>query len=184
MLTTPHAMPGADTSWSCIVSAEGVRVTRRSPPPGALADGEAPLSIHGLDLEPDPRAPGLARQFVREHVPNLPAETEDSLLLLTSELVSNAVLHARTPIRLDVVVTERSVTVAVHDLDLAVPLQDPYASSREGGWGLELVAALADASATTSDDDGKTAWFRLSRGDAPAVGDGAAARTDSARRDS
>lgn len=171
---------------------EGVRVpTRPTPnhrpadlPPEALPDGEALLSSHQLDLEPVPRAAGEARRFVREHVPELPEETQDSLMLLTSELVSNAVLHARTPIQIDVLVTEQTVTVAVHDLDLALPLQDPYASTREGGWGLELVAALADASATISDAEGKTAWFRLSRGDAPAVLDGAAARADSARRDS
>jgi anti-sigma regulatory factor (Ser/Thr protein kinase) len=150
----------------------------------ALSDGDVALSSHRLDLEPVPRAPGDARRFVRRHVPELPEETADSLLLLTSELVSNAVLHARTPIRLDVVVSEQAVTVAVHDLDLARPQQDPYPSGREGGWGLELVSVLADASATVSDADGKTAWFRLLRGEAHPVHDGAAARADSARRDS
>jgi anti-sigma regulatory factor (Ser/Thr protein kinase) len=156
----------------------------RALPPGALPDGDAPLSSHELDLDPVPRAPGLARRFVLEHARDLPEETADSLMLLTSELVSNAVLHARTPIHLKVVVSERAVAVAVHDLDLVLPPQDPYNPAREGGWGLELVAALADASATSSQVDGKTAWFRLSRGDAPAVLDGAAARADSHRRDS
>ena len=51
--------------------------------------------------------------------------------------------------------------MTVHDLDLARPEQDPYAS-REGGWGLGLVSALAEGAAMDSDPDGgKTAWFRL-----------------------
>jgi two-component sensor histidine kinase len=144
-----------------------------------------PLSSHQLDLDPVPRAPGLARRFVEEHAPALPDETVDSLLLLTSELVSNAVLHARSAIDLNIVVTEQAVIVAVHDLDLVTSKQDPYASAREGGWGLELVTALAEASAMDPDPSGgKTAWFRLPRGDAQPVLDGAAARTDSGRRDS
>jgi two-component sensor histidine kinase len=143
------------------------------------------VSIDRLELEPVPRAAGLARRFVSERAPDLPEETAHSLMLLTSELVSNAVMHARTTIELGIVVTEQSVVVAVHDLDLASPLQEPYAATREGGWGLELVAVLAEASAMTPHPEaGKTAWFRLSRSDAHPVLDGAAARADSARRDS
>jgi len=117
-----------------------------------------------------------ARRFVLEHAPDLPVETQDSLVLLTSELVTNAVLHARTAIELGIAVGEDSVLVTVHDLDLARPEQDPYAS-REGGWGLGLVAALAEVSALHTDPDGgKIAWFRLRRTGAPPVADGAAAR--------
>src|SRR4051812_17210680 len=99
---------------SCGTAAEGVRVPARALPPRALGDEAVPLSSHHLDLEPEPRAAGLARQFVREHAPELPGETADSLMLLTSELVSNAVVHARTAIELTIVVTQQSVVVAVH----------------------------------------------------------------------
>jgi two-component sensor histidine kinase len=160
-------------------------VVTRVLPPGVLPEGEVPVSSHQLALDPVPRAAGTARRFVSEHAPALPEETTGSLLLLTSELVSNAIVHARTAIDLNIVVTEQSVIVAVHDLDLATPLQAPYAAVREGGWGLELVAALADATAMNTDPNGgKTAWFRLSRGGSHPVLDGAAARADSGRRDS
>lgn len=160
-------------------------MTGRSLPPGALAVGDVPRFSGSLGLEPVARAAGLARRFVRDHAPELPEETADSLLLLTSELVSNAVVHARTAIDLTFVVTEEAVIVAVHDLDLAGPLQDPYAAHREGGWGLELVSVLAEAWAMHPHrEGGKTVWFRLARGAAPTVLDGAAARTDSGRRDS
>ncbi|MCW2778764.1 MAG: regulatory protein [Frankiales bacterium] len=139
-------------------------------------DGDAVQTMHHLHLDPLPRLVGDARRFVDSHAPELPAETHDALLLLTSELVTNAVLHARTPIELGITVTEHAVLVTVHDLDLARPAQRPY-DGREGGWGLGLVAALADASdLETHDGDGKTAWFRVSRGAPAEVLDDAAAR--------
>jgi two-component sensor histidine kinase len=144
--------------------------------PGALRPGDHVRESHHLHLDPVPRLVADARRFVLQHAPDLPADTQDSLVLLTSELVTNAVLHARTAIDLGITIADDCVVVTVHDLDLARPEQDPYAG-REGGWGLGLVAALAEGSATTSDPGGgKTAWFRLARTPAPAVQDGAAAR--------
>lgn len=151
--------------------------------PGVLPADDAVEVRHHLHLEPVPRAPGAARRFVREHAPDLPAETGDALLLLTSELVSNAVLHARTELEVGLVVAEHSVVVVVHDLDLASRLQEPYAE-REGGWGTNLVSALAQSwSSAPHAEGGKSVWFRLLREEAPHVLDGAAARDDADRRD-
>lgn len=144
--------------------------------PGALAPGDHVRASHHLHLAPVPRLVSDARRFVLEHAPELPPETQDSLLLLTSELVTNAVLHARTEIELGITIGDDSIVVAVHDLDLARPAQDPYAP-REGGWGLGLVAALAETSAMHTDPGGgKVAWFRLGRTGTSPVSDGAAAR--------
>ncbi|CAA9355569.1 MAG: Serine phosphatase RsbU, regulator of sigma subunit [uncultured Nocardioidaceae bacterium] len=152
-------------------------------PPGAIGEGDVVQASHYLQLEPVPHAPGQARSFVRSHAPDLPQETVESLLLLTSELVTNAVLHARTTIRVGVVVGQEWIAVGVHDLDLMTGLQEPYAD-REGGWGHSLVSALAHSWSTTRyPGGGKTVWFRLRRGDAHVVADGAAARADADRRD-
>jgi two-component sensor histidine kinase len=151
--------------------------------PGALPPGEAVQACYRLDLDPLPRLVADARSFVRRCAPPLPDDTLDGLLLLTSELVTNAVLHARTRIEVALLVAEHSVLVTVHDLDLARPEQSPY-QHREGGWGLGLVAALAQASALeTHPEGGKTAWFRVPRGDALPVGDDVAARPDGHARD-
>jgi two-component sensor histidine kinase len=159
-------------------------VTQRTMPPDVLGACDEVQASHYLLLEPVPRSTGEARRFVCSHAPELPEETKDSLVLLTSELVTNAVLHARTAIGVGFVVGRESVAVGVHDLDLTTPLQEPY-TTREGGWGLELVAALAQFWATTRyPGGGKTVWFRLLRGDAHAVADGAAARANADRRDS
>ena len=144
--------------------------------PDALLPGEHVQESHHLHLDPLPRIVSQARRFVLSHAPDLPADTQDALVLLTSELVTNAVLHARTPIELGITIGDDSILVTVHDLDLARPEQDPYAQ-REGGWGLGLVSALAESSSLdTHPDGGKTAWFRLPRNGSATVPDGAAER--------
>ncbi|MBC7373642.1 MAG: ATP-binding protein [Frankiales bacterium] len=147
----------------------------------ALRPGDAVEQTFRVRLDPLPRLVATARQFVGSHAPPLPGETRDALLLLTSELVTNAVLHAQTPLEVGITVTEASVLVTVHDLDLTGPQQQPY-EPREGGWGLGLVAALAEASALERHPDGgKTAWFRLPRGQTSYVRDGAATRREPLR---
>lgn len=132
--------------------------------PDVLPPGDAVQARHHVHLEAVPRDVGAARAFVREHAPPLPDETREVLLLLTSELVTNAVVHARTGIELGVTVAESSVLVTVHDEDLTRPERQPY-DGREGGWGLGLVSALATRSAMTHHPGaGKTAWFVLPRG--------------------
>ena len=159
-------------------------MTCRGVPRDVLPLGDRVQAEHHLHVDPLPRVVGEARRFVRSHAPDLPAETEDALLLLTSELVTNAVLHARTVIDVGITITDASVVVTVHDLDLALPEQDPYLH-REGGWGLGLVASLAQSAALTPDPEGgKTAWFRLLRGQSPVVADAAAARENAVERDS
>jgi two-component sensor histidine kinase len=142
----------------------------------ALPSDDTVQSIHHLHLDPLPRVVGSARAFVREHAPPLAPETTDVLVLLTSELVTNAVLHARTAIEVGIAVADHSVVVTVHDEDLTRPEQQPY-DGREGGWGLALVRELAAAwSLDFHPDDGKTAWFRLPRQGGPPGRPGGAAR--------
>jgi two-component sensor histidine kinase len=131
--------------------------------PGALSPDDPVLESFHLQLDPVPRLVRAARTFIREHAPPLAPETLDVLLLLTSELVTNAVLHARTPIDLGITIADRSVLITVHDEDLVRPEQLPY-PEREGGWGLGLVRSLAeDFALEMHAGAGKTAWFRLSR---------------------
>lgn len=142
----------------------------------ALPAGAVVLASHHVRLQPLPQEVRAARSFVREHAPPLPEETWEVLLLLTSELVTNAVLHARTAIELGITVADGSVLVTVHDEDLARPEQRPY-DAREGGWGLGLVRELASASdMTLHPGDGKTAWFLLPRHEPVAGASGAAQR--------
>jgi two-component sensor histidine kinase len=132
------------------------RISARAVPAGDVVE-----SMEHLHLDPVPRVVGEARSFIRDHSPVMPADLVEVLVLLTSELVTNAVIHARTPIEVGITVTDRSVVVTVHDENLNHP---PARAGREGGWGLGLVRHLAQDSAMEEHvGDGKTAWFRISR---------------------
>lgn len=138
--------------------------------------GETAQSVQHLHLDPQPHLVSAARAFVLEHCGDLSTETRDVLELLTSELVTNAILHAGTPLEVGLTRSAASVVVTVHDLDQRRVEQLPY-PGREGGWGLGLVSALAtESSLDPHPDGGKTAWFRLPLGPLPTVQDGAAVR--------
>jgi two-component sensor histidine kinase len=128
----------------------------------ALPPDDVVESVDHLHLDPLPRVVQTARQFVRQHLPPVSADTLDTVLLLTSELVTNAVIHARTAIEVGISVTSSAVLITVHDEDLGrAPMAIP---GREGGRGLELVRALAEDTATEHHAGaGKTVWFRLAR---------------------
>jgi two-component sensor histidine kinase len=128
----------------------------------ALPDDEVVESVDHLHLEPLPRVVQSARAFVRDRLPDTDADTLDTILLLTSELVTNAVIHARTAIEVGITVTTNKVLITVHDEDLGHP-SDTY-PGREGGRGLGLVAAMSEETATERHvGEGKTVWFRLAR---------------------
>jgi anti-sigma regulatory factor (Ser/Thr protein kinase) len=112
-----------------------------------------------------------ARRFVDEALRRWDAEpVRDIALLCTSELVTNAVLHARTEVRLSVRITGSTVRVRVSDNGAAsVPQRVRSADAHATrGRGLVLVEALSDRWGVDEDERGKTVWFEL---DVAASGD-------------
>jgi anti-sigma regulatory factor (Ser/Thr protein kinase) len=80
--------------------------------------------------------------------------------LLTSELATNAVLHARSQFRVRVISDPSSVRVEVvnSEPELLLAMREP---SEHGGRGLQLVKQLsADWGAESSRDD-KVVWFEV-----------------------
>jgi len=116
-----------------------------------------------VDLDPVPSSVGIARSFIREALVDLDENAQDVALLLTSELVTNAILHARTPVKLGVLVDNDRTLVCVADRMSESPDLTPRARSqdRPGGRGLALVADLAESWGTTTYTGGKTVWFVL-----------------------
>lgn len=137
-------------------------VTRPDVLATALPEGAVVQVSEALTLDPEPRQVSSARRFVAGTVPDLDSETGDTLLLLVSELVTNAVVHARTELEVAVAVTDEDVVVAVHDLDLG--RREQRSGDRDGGRGLGLVRSLAaDSGMVMHPGGGKSAWFRLHR---------------------
>jgi anti-sigma regulatory factor (Ser/Thr protein kinase) len=104
---------------------------------------------------------GAARALVGEAVAGSGADTVDSARLLTSELVTNAVVHAGTDVEVRVrrLANGVRVEVADHEAKPPVPTSVPALSLR--GRGLDLVATVADDWGFECRDDGKVVWFEL-----------------------
>ena len=135
-------------------------VLRLPSPP--LVPGPSAVTEH-LKLDPVPASVGVARRFVRDLLAGTDEDVLDTLLLLASELVTNAILHAHTPVELGVCVDGGRVLVCVAD---RMPNSEPltprdHSRDRPGGRGLALVADLSDDWGTTSFTGGKTVWFTM-----------------------
>lgn len=85
-------------------------------------------------------------------------EAAEPTRLVVTELVSNAMEHARAPIELTVCLLGGSVRVEVHDAATDPPRQQPRDPWKERGRGLQLVDALCLRWGWTDDVDGKTVW--------------------------
>src|SRR3954451_6864305 len=120
------------------------------------------------DLAGTPHAAPLARIFVREHLRNhVPADVLETAMLLTTELVTNVVLHAKTSIHLGITWDERNLLVTVQDGNQETP-DDRHQQAdgdqlRETGRGLMIVESLADEFgwSRVADTTGKVMWFAL-----------------------
>lgn len=99
----------------------------------------------------------LARRLVREHLADaMDADRLDDAELLTSELVTNAIIHARPPVRLRAEVRGGHAIVVVSDHG-----GGPEAPRVHHGRGLSLVLALAHRCGSWTTRDGTTVWFWL-----------------------
>jgi hypothetical protein len=74
-------------------------------------------------LDPDTAAPGEARRFVTSTCEQWQRTDDlDTIALLTSELVTNGILHARTPVAVSLHdEDDRGLRVEVHDSDPRPP---------------------------------------------------------------
>lgn len=118
--------------------------------------------LTSIELDPEPRAAGDARRFVLDALRGeVPEEVAETAVLLTSELVTNVIVHARTPMRLDLAVEHDSVRVAVVDDAPRTPALRRAHDARLTGRGMNLVEALATQWGVDPTPPGKKVWFEL-----------------------
>jgi anti-sigma regulatory factor (Ser/Thr protein kinase) len=119
-----------------------------------------------LELPGDNGAPALARRAVEERVDHgYDDEQAGTLLLLVTELVTNAVLHAGapgSPVLLRVTVAPRHLRVEVHDRGPGFEMHKPKPRGSSGGYGLFLVERMSDRWGVHRDGD-TYVWFELDR---------------------
>ena len=120
------------------------------------------LVLHDrLELASELDSPARARDVVRTRLaPVLPARRRNDLLVLVTELVTNAVRHAApSTIVVHLAAAERIVRVEVCDDGPGfVPEQRP--PGPDGGFGMVLLRSLADRWGVDT-DDGTCVWFEL-----------------------
>jgi anti-sigma regulatory factor (Ser/Thr protein kinase) len=127
------------------------------------------------DLPADVTAPRLARTLVGSacHEWGVDDALEDAELVV-SELVTNAVEHARSASRLTLTADGRGLTVALRDRDPGrLEVAPSIEREQARGRGLFVAAAVSRAWGVTQHADGKTVWTLLPAGgadDAPTAG--------------
>ncbi|RZS91455.1 hypothetical protein EV189_0696 [Motilibacter rhizosphaerae] len=118
-----------------------------------------------LRLEPEPASPGAARRWVRDAATGLGATSAavESAVLLTSELVTNVVLHAHTPLEVEVGRAGPALRVVVRDGCPDLPHPSPGVGTSTTGRGLLLLERVATAWGTDPLDGaaGKGVWFTV-----------------------
>jgi anti-anti-sigma factor len=150
-LAVPHFLPLYDTVDSALD-----RVAARPP---YLKDE--------LRLAPTGTAPAAARLYVRDVLQYwrlaLPGQDViDNAELLADELVTNAVIHARTSLRLRLELRGDLLHIGVHDASSRLLRVVPDDAEGETGRGLRLVEQLATAwGVHQGRDGGKVVWCTL-----------------------
>jgi anti-sigma regulatory factor (Ser/Thr protein kinase) len=103
------------------------------------------------------------REFVAEFCSrhHLATRTTDDAVLITSELLTNAYLHARSPAVVTVQLLGRALHIEVADQSDTVPNPRHPGPSIAGGRGLWLLDVLAQRWGVLPRAPGKTIWFEL-----------------------
>ncbi|MEY9486517.1 serine phosphatase RsbU (regulator of sigma subunit)/anti-sigma regulatory factor (Ser/Thr protein kinase) [Streptomyces calvus] len=130
----------------------------------ARFDGIAPNDVAYWFLEPEDAAPGRARRLARRALARWDLEElSDSVELLVSEVVTNAVRYATRPVTLRLLRTDVLRCEVGDDVPQLPRLRQARATD-EGGRGLYLVNRLARRWGATRLSTGKVVWFELNHG--------------------
>ncbi|MFV2121643.1 ATP-binding protein, partial [Streptomyces sp. Act-28] len=117
---------------------------------------------------PEPRSAARARRFVRAALAGVAPDLVDTAELLAGELVTNAVLHARTEVEVSAGVVDGRVRVRISDRRPSrMPVARECSPYTGTGQGLALVDRLASRYGVETGEDAKAVWFELWSDGAP-----------------
>ncbi len=120
-----------------------------------------------LTLQPESSAAGIARRWIREALTQRARhDLTDSAVLGVSELVTNALLHVRSPINVRLVESDDRLRIEVYDESLRPPDGRPSIIASRGaepatiGRGLQIVDSISLSWGVAYADSGKCIWFQ------------------------
>jgi CheY-like chemotaxis protein len=123
--------------------------------------GQPPL-VAALELEQDTLSPPTARRFVDTTLRDWGCDPViDDALLVVSELVTNAVVHAASDARVELRLAPGVLRIEVSDNGDGAPEPQSIDVTRPSGRGLLLVSAMAVAWGIDPIPDGKVVWAEL-----------------------
>jgi anti-sigma regulatory factor (Ser/Thr protein kinase) len=120
-------------------------------------------ATESLLLAPEARAPSASRRFVKEALARWELDAlTDTAVLLTSELVTNAIVHAQTEVAVTIRRKNRdSVTISVQDGSSIQPRVSAHAEDSTTGRGISILDQLAASWEVIRHRAGKTVLFTL-----------------------
>jgi anti-sigma regulatory factor (Ser/Thr protein kinase) len=117
-----------------------------------------------LKLPALPVSVGRARRYVSSRLAEIGVDAAtDDAALVTSELVTNAVVHAGTEITIRVEPLDDGARVEVGDRDATLPAARVPEIGHGTGRGLFLVEHFCDEWGVESTESGKIVWFVVGR---------------------
>jgi anti-sigma regulatory factor (Ser/Thr protein kinase) len=121
--------------------------------------------VLSVGLPPEPSSATRARALARERLgDSCSDDTIATVALLVTELVTNAILHARTPLHLTVETRRGVVRISVDDESNDQPALRHYQSDAVTGRGLALVEQLASSWGVETTASGKSVWCEVPLG--------------------
>ena len=141
------------------------------------------LLARRIRLTTGPAAAAEARSHVRTAICTWDVPVDPSVaLLLTSELVTNAIRHeAGGTVMLAIRCSRRRLRVEVHDTSCSMPVLVDAPADAETGRGLMLVATLAAEWGCYRTPAGKAVYFTLALQPVPAIPAARSPRRDGAQ---
>jgi anti-sigma regulatory factor (Ser/Thr protein kinase) len=112
-----------------------------------------------------PQAVGHARRFTRRTMRSwgAPDDALDTVLLVVSELVTNALVHTDGQVRLELTLVNHRLRIAVADSSPRTPARATRIGwEATGGRGILLVEAVSDVWGTLPVSGGKQVWSEIS----------------------
>jgi integral membrane sensor domain MASE1 len=140
------------------------RGQRRTELPVGRQDGDRPAAVvERIELRPDRSSPAMARRFVHAFSARqaLPPQVDDQLVLVSCELVTNAVLHAGTRFTLSLELHPDRVRVSVRDRSSTLPSLRQGQPDSLTGRGLNLVAGVSRGWGVDPSWAGKVVWAEI-----------------------
>lgn len=115
------------------------------------------------ELPPDATSAGRARRLLRAALEGRDDEdTLDAAQLAISEIVTNALVHAGTAMRLRILLADRRLRVELTDGSPRLPSQRDFGTTAPTGRGLRLVEELVSRWGAYPLPGGKVVWFEIS----------------------